>query len=348
MGTLNSLGMKWSSMNWSRKPVYFGFALQTALLCYLVISTGSRNECQCQKREFESRLAKPSAESNDNPLKFYSLSNYARRGWMFPIDSKFCVLTKKVDPEFEICVHDPAHDIFISKDILNQGYWETDMAGWLNAIRPKMVDPVLYMDLGSNLGIHGLHAAKSNCTVWAVEPQEKNLQRIMQSSILSGVYHQMTFIQNAVDGVRRKVQMSVDRKNNGGSYIKELQDESAEAIETVLLSDIFHEALTQSQPKNVVLKADIETYECRAFLNSQQVFAHPTIKSVIFEWAGESDNCSADDFRKVLNLLRQNGLTLYQQRWSAFKWEFDNATNVSDDELLKWKGVNLFWSKVSP
>ena len=64
--------------------------------------------------------------------------------------------------------------------------------------------------------------------------------------------------------------MSVDGMNNGGSYIKELQDQSADAIETVLLSDIFNEALAQSQPKSVVIKADIETYECRAFLNSQQ------------------------------------------------------------------------------
>ena len=53
------------------------------------------------------------------------------------------------------------------------------MAQWLNAIKPKMSDPVLYMDLGANLGTHGLHAAKSNCSVWAVEPQEKNLQKVI-------------------------------------------------------------------------------------------------------------------------------------------------------------------------
>ena len=80
----------------------------------------------------------------------------------------------------------------------------------------------------------------------------------------------MTLIQNAIDGVRRKVQMAVDEMNNGGSYIKELKDQSADVVETVLLSDIFHEALAQSKPKSVIIKADIETYECRAFLNSQQ------------------------------------------------------------------------------
>jgi len=335
----------------SRKLGYFGFAAQTALLCYLVITTVSRKDCHCEKCEIDNSVQdKKLSELRDNPspLKFYSLAKFAQRGWMFPLDSKLCVPTKNVAPEFKICVHDPSHDIYISSSVIKSGYWETDMAGWLNAIKPKIMEPVLYLDLGSNLGIHGLHAAKSNCSVWAVEPQEKNLQRIMQSSILSGVNHQMTLVQNAVDGVRRKVQMSVDAMNNGGSYIKELKDQSVDAIETVLLSDIFHEALAQSQPKSVIIKADIETYECRAFLNSQQVFGHPSIKSVIFEWAGVSDNCSADDFKKVLNLMRQNGLKLYQRRQSGGKWQFDEASNVPDDKLLAAKGANLFWSKVYP
>jgi len=263
---------------------------------------------------------------------------------MFPLESELCVRAGRiVVPEFKICVHDPARDIYISKGIINYGYWEADMAQWLNAIRPKM-DEVLYLDLGANLGIHGLHAAKTNCTVWAVEPQEMNLQRIIQSSILSGVNPQMTFIQNAVDGVRRKVQMAVDGTNNGGSYIKELKDTSVDVIETVLLSDIFQEAVAQSQPNSVVIKADIETYECRAFLNSQQVFEHSSTKSVIFEWAGINENCSKDDFKKVLNLLQKNGFKLYQ--FSGRQWI--DASNVPADELLEQKGANLFWSKVSP
>ena len=62
------------------------------------------------------------------------------------------------------------------------------MAGWLNAIKPKIMEPVLYLDLGSNLGIHGLHAAKSNCSVWAVEPQEENLQRVILRALGGHIY----------------------------------------------------------------------------------------------------------------------------------------------------------------
>ena len=52
------------------------------------------------------------------------------------------------------------------------------MAQWLNALIRKIEPGTLYIDIGANLGIHELHAAKANCTVWIVEPQELNLQKV--------------------------------------------------------------------------------------------------------------------------------------------------------------------------
>ena len=36
----------------------------------------------------------------------------------------------------------------------------------------------LVLDIGANLGIHGLYAAKLGHRVWAVEPQERNLIKV--------------------------------------------------------------------------------------------------------------------------------------------------------------------------
>ena len=52
------------------------------------------------------------------------------------------------------------------------------MALWLNGLMRKIEADILYFDIGANLGIHGLHAAKANCTVWIVEPQELNLHKV--------------------------------------------------------------------------------------------------------------------------------------------------------------------------
>ena len=52
------------------------------------------------------------------------------------------------------------------------------MAQWLNGLIRKIEPDTLYIDIGANLGIHGLHAAKADCTVWIVEPQELNLNKV--------------------------------------------------------------------------------------------------------------------------------------------------------------------------
>ena len=36
----------------------------------------------------------------------------------------------------------------------------------------------VFLDIGANLGIHGLYAAKMGYRVWAVEPQKNNLLKV--------------------------------------------------------------------------------------------------------------------------------------------------------------------------
>ena len=52
------------------------------------------------------------------------------------------------------------------------------MAEWFLSVKKAYAGDFLYLDVGANIGIHGLHAAKAGATVWAVEPQAKNLQKV--------------------------------------------------------------------------------------------------------------------------------------------------------------------------
>ena len=52
------------------------------------------------------------------------------------------------------------------------------MAEWFLTVKRAFPGDFLYLDVGANIGIHGLHAAKAGATVWAVEPQAKNLQKV--------------------------------------------------------------------------------------------------------------------------------------------------------------------------
>ena len=61
------------------------------------------------------------------------------------------------------------------------------MNAWTRAVmtsssegdRPKLTStPSLFLDVGANLGVHGLYAAALGCHVWFVEPQIKNIEKV--------------------------------------------------------------------------------------------------------------------------------------------------------------------------
>ena len=130
-------------------------------------------------------------------LHIFTLDEFAANSKIYPMISSHCVETKLVmvrlvaisfpnktplcfvlQPTFRICVYDPSHDIWVSSEILRKGYWEQWMAEWFLSVKKAYAGDFLYLDVGANIGIHGLHAAKAGATVWAVEPQAKNLQKV--------------------------------------------------------------------------------------------------------------------------------------------------------------------------
>ena len=41
-------------------------------------------------------------------------------------------------------------------------------------------NPILFLDVGANVGIHGLYAAALGLQLWSVEPQIKNVEKVKQ------------------------------------------------------------------------------------------------------------------------------------------------------------------------
>ena len=59
------------------------------------------------------------------------------------------------------------------------GIWEKDISKIIKMLLNKYVDKTtLFLDIGANLGVHALYAAKLGFRVWAVEPQENNLIKV--------------------------------------------------------------------------------------------------------------------------------------------------------------------------
>ena len=62
---------------------------------------------------------------------------------------------------------------------MSSGKWEPGISITISNILSKHAKPdTLVLDVGANLGIHGLYAAQLGHRVWAIEPQERNLIKV--------------------------------------------------------------------------------------------------------------------------------------------------------------------------
>ena len=293
-------------------------------------------------------------------LRFFDSSKFrlAQRHDLQP--SNTCVETR-LKPTFTICVYQKDEDKYVSSSILDFGMWEPEISLLIKDILIRYArKDVIVLDIGANLGIHGLFAAKIGYKVWAIEPQPRNLIRMFRSALKSNVLDKLTFVQNGIDDIRRSTYMDIDRLNNGGSFIS-LTNQSEHSntlrntsfpltirLQTVLLKDIFYAIRhhTSSLPSAAVMKIDIENFECRAFLGSPEVLS-PTqdipLLAVIMEWTfpGENDlkgeRCPKEKVVKLVKLFLHNGYT-------PFRLSKNGLTKLDLSNFgVKWHGINVAW-----
>ena len=72
-----------------------------------------------------------------------------------------------------------SEDQWVSASILSNGVWEREISKIIRMLLNRYVNKnALLLDIGANLGIHSLYAAKMGFKVWAVEPQQRNLIKV--------------------------------------------------------------------------------------------------------------------------------------------------------------------------
>ena len=98
--------------------------------------------------------------------------------------------------------------------------------------------------------------------------------------MMSNLLDNVIFVQNGIDKVRRNITMHIDEDNNGGSFV-DLDDsinsrarlegykKEQPTIETALLGDLLKATMAHDKPTRIVVKMDIEGFECRAILGKK-------------------------------------------------------------------------------
>ena len=89
-----------------------------------------------------------------------------------------------------MCIHDEKTDSEISAKVRNDGHHEKRVSLTIRALLNRLRErnkKAIFLDVGANLGMHALYAAKLGYPVWAVEPQRKNAIKVWCENRISNL-----------------------------------------------------------------------------------------------------------------------------------------------------------------
>lgn len=274
------------------------------------------------------------------------------------------------DPPITICTH-PKEDDLMSGYIIDRPCrcWEPEVGDMVIEMLRHHPEAV-YIDAGANLGTHAVMGAAAGHQVWAIEPLTTNLVKMYQSAVKTGVIDKMTLVQNGVDFNRTVshiraamggIAASQMKPNISGIKIDEVMgiaEEEYEAIHTILLTDIIDAINKKDYPRSgdkrlpIVLKIDVESYECRAFLGAPGLFddAHAYVPYVIMEWAYLDNDpqgtvCPEEMLEKVTAFFTSHKYAPFQLEdiFNVLNREKKSMMWMDPAVSVDWANSNVMW-----
>ena len=150
------------------------------------------------------------------------------------------------------------------------------------------------------------------------------------------------------------VTIKIEPGNIGGSpilnpdQVKSMPWISTETISTILVQDLLDE-LVQTNPNKIitiVIKMDIETFECRAILGSEEILKNGKIfiPAIFMEWHFALPNrpghfhlnCEIDRMSRVAKLFHVRG-------YQPFMKMNGNYSKLKYANLLEWPLGDIVW-----
>jgi len=104
-------------------------------------------------------------------------------------------------------------------------------------------------------------------------------------------------------------------------------------------------------PTRVMIKVDIEYFECRAFLGSPEVLSKPEIASIVFEWkmdAHAEEICGQGAQLKMMRLFVENNFEpfYFDSKLSKFKrlhMDLSSQDGLKRARQHPLSSENLYW-----
>jgi len=168
-----------------------------------------------------------------------------------------------------MCIKPLEVDITISGAIESLGAWEYNMINTVVKAMDKFKDAT-FLDIGANIGMWTVAVAAMHRNVVAVDADPVNLAYIRKSLDLGGTEDYVRLVYNSVSNEYTTLYPVVFIPSNQGATHMKTKEEmvalnltdyaTAPPLESVTMADL----LATIPTKTVIVKLDIEGYECKA------------------------------------------------------------------------------------
>jgi FkbM family methyltransferase len=335
--------------NGSFKKLKIGFLTLLVLIIYKFAFRSSSNTIVLNLKA--NSILDTIVQPFKNGIYFYNLNENPDSWWNFEcIDTqmKFTLNTK-------LCIHDSRYDRVVSGQLKQHGLWEPSIVR--SFIRQmKETKDANFIDIGSNIGLYSLIAAKYNRSVLSVEPLYENVIRMHKAAHLENIQNRITCIINAISNERKQLSILLMDDNYGGSYVVDnltqmnQQHEfhltqSSVLVNSILLDDLVDVISDRMTSGNkFILKIDIEGYEAFAFDKSERFFKMLQIVAIFIEIGKIQEKLKNFDFNNSMNNSNNTYLRDYYikvvKMFDLFKkldYEPYETNGFNKLEYTKWR-----------
>lgn len=230
-------------------------------------------------------------------IYIYNMNEPIESWWTFE-----CIETKMTHTlNTRLCIHDTKFDQHVSGQLKQHGLWEPNNVRSFIKQMSEVPDAKV-IDIGANIGLYTLIAAKFNRNVIAVEPLHDNMIRIHKAAYLENVRANIVALVNAVSNERKQLNIQLVDDNIGGSFVisdgeaaivnadNDALTRSSVIVNSIIIDDLvdiikikFGSKGLNGQKLKFILKVDIESYEPFAFENATRLFEKFDVVAIYLE-----------------------------------------------------------------
>jgi FkbM family methyltransferase len=193
-------------------------------------------------------------------------------------------LLAEQSPKYKMFVYGPGKDTIVSDSIFNSNgrdsfekHIQVHMEKQLKGQVPK--DTVV-LDIGANIGLHGLYLASKGFLVHAFEPGADSFQ-FLKCSKLANQFDNMVVNNFGLSSEDAELCHNINPTNRGASDVSPGDCPDAEKVVVKKLDDYFDTVLNGTSP--YMIKIDIEGYEIHALTGGEKMFKQDPPKLVFAE-----------------------------------------------------------------